>query len=272
MLIGPVISLQDPIILSTNKSILFDYRDSTNGRGSFASYNELDIQGRDQLTKTDHGSGTIKKEMLFGTNRTIYLDQDSYFVRTSVDVSANSNIEYAPRPMTIGTGYYVAHPLHLNSRLGDKIQIKNYASETSMVQETKDATAINGNLKAETLTIDSYNGNYLDFGGIFIKNSGKVTDGTTHVGMLHSNTHDTHFDKSAWGIADIDIDEVYSGTFSLGTNMSLFWPVTQVIGDEDWLPCSCYEGWDDMNIHDQRYHSAKGFFDYNTCPFPYCKP
>ena len=30
------------------------------------------------------------------------------------------------------------------------------------------------------------------------------------------------------------------------------------------------ESWNDMTIHDQRYHSAKGFFDCTSCPFPYC--
>lgn len=29
--------------------------------------------------------------------------------------------------------------------------------------------------------------------------------------------------------------------------------------DYPWLPCVCNAGWDDMAIHDQRYHSAKGF-------------
>jgi hypothetical protein len=36
----------------------------------------------------------------------------------------------------------------------------------------------------------------------------------------------------------------------------------------DWLPCSCNAGWDDMVIHDTRYHSAKGFFDCTSCRPP----
>jgi len=41
---------------------------------------------------------------------------------------------------------------------------------------------------------------------------------------------------------------------------------------DDWLPCSCL-GWDSMPIHDQRYHSAKDFFDCTSClpPAP-CAP
>ena len=37
-----------------------------------------------------------------------------------------------------------------------------------------------------------------------------------------------------------------------------------------WLPCPCQDGWNDMDIHDQRYHSAEGFFDSNNCSLPKC--
>lgn len=30
--------------------------------------------------------------------------------------------------------------------------------------------------------------------------------------------------------------------------------------------------WNNMVINDQRYHSANGFFDCTSCPFPYCAP
>lgn len=272
MLIGPVVS-EDPIILNVSKGIFFDYTDSTNGMGSFASYDELASQGQDQLKKTDHGSGTLEKKTFIGSNRTIYVDQDSYLILASSAISAKSSMDYAPRSMTLGTGYYVSHPLHFNLHLDDKIQIKNYASETSMVHEIRYATAVNKYLKAETTTADLYDGNYYDLGRSFMGLSGKVTEGTTHIEMLHSDTHDRHPGKSAWSIAKSYLDEVYSGTFSLNTSMSVNWPVIRKVGDDGWLPCdSCGGGWDEMNIHDQRYHGAEGFFDFSTCRFPYCKP
>lgn len=40
----------------------------------------------------------------------------------------------------------------------------------------------------------------------------------------------------------------------------------------EWLPCSCQAGWNDMDLHDTRYHSAKGFFDCMNCmPSAPCK-
>jgi len=275
MLIGPVASLisDNDIFINVTQNILFNYSDSINGSGSFASNNEFGILGREQLKKTDSGSGTIKKEMLIDSNLTAHIDigdNDSIHLRTSVGVLANRIMDYAPRTMTIGSGYYVANPVHFNSRLCDMIQIKNYPSETSMIQEIKYETAINGSLKAITKSVDSIDeGDYgygtFYSGWIYMNHSGKVTDGTTHIGVVHSDTHDRHWDKSAWSIANLDVDEVYSGTFGLETAMSLFWPVAESVEEDSWLPC-CFEGWKAMP---QLYQEAagkdtKGIFDC-TC-------
>ena len=64
--------------------------------------------------------------------------------------------------------------------------------------------------------------------------------------MVHSDTHDKHYDKGTWSIADIDLDEVYTGTFDLKTNMSLSWPVVSVVSEDPWLPC-CFGGWKNMS-------------------------
>ena len=47
----------------------------------------------------------------------------------------NSSMVYEPQTMSIGNGYYAAHPVNFNSLLGEKTQIKNYASKTSMGQK-----------------------------------------------------------------------------------------------------------------------------------------
>jgi hypothetical protein len=72
------------------------------------------------------------------------------------------------------------------------------------------------------------------------------------------------------------MDEDYKGSFSLTKKMDVILKKTTDYGDyetnidgfyEDypWLPCACNAGWGDMTIHDQRYHSAKGFFDCTAC-------
>jgi hypothetical protein len=244
LLIGPVNSEDLGYIA---KGISFNYGDNTYGKGSFSSYNELS----NELKETDYGSGTIEKEKLIRSNQAIYFDQDSYYrVLASIALSTNTSMNYAPGNMTIGTRYYVDHPLLFNSRLGNIVQVKNYASETSIAQEIERASAIRGDLKAGTITSHTYNGNYLDLGWSSMILSRKVTNGTTHIGVMHSNTHDEHPDKSAWGITDLGIDDVYSGTFILNTNLTLSWPVINRLSTDQWLPC-CFGGWNNISFIDK---------------------
>ncbi|VVB63599.1 Uncharacterised protein [uncultured archaeon] len=75
------------------------------------------------------------------------------------------------------------------------------------------------------------------------------------------------------------LDEDYRGSFNLTKKMAVDIVKTTDFGyyeanyegvyeDYPWLPCLCNTGWEDMDIHDQRYHSAKGFFDCATCKIP----
>lgn len=67
----------------------------------------------------------------------------------------------------------------------------------------------------------------------------------------------------------------YVGDFEINRKLHMNsiisdWSIGVGAGNYDWLPCTCQRGWDDMDLHDQRYHSAKGFFDCTACPTPYC--
>ena len=116
-------------------------------------------------------------------------------------------------------------------------------------------------------------------------------DGSAHLGV-------TLADVSLADVSDVDnvmggisgitktkaksivlMDEDYKGSFNLTKKMAVIIAKTTDYGDYDtnedgfhndypWLPCLCNAGWDDMVIHDQRYHSAKGFFDCTTCSPP----
>lgn len=78
----------------------------------------------------------------------------------------------------------------------------------------------------------------------------------------------------------------YVGDFQIARKLHMYddldlW--TYAYGDTagyDWLPCLCQSGWNDLTLHDARYHSAApnkylhgpGFFDCTACPTPYCLP
>ncbi len=109
-------------------------------------------------------------------------------------------------------------------------------------------------------------------------------DGSAHLGVILNDVR-----GGIGGIATskaddtVLMDEDYRGSFNIGKKMAVNIVKTTDYADYDqnyegyeyedypWLPCLCNTGWDDMAIHDTRYHSAKGFFDCTACPTPYCK-
>jgi hypothetical protein len=72
------------------------------------------------------------------------------------------------------------------------------------------------------------------------------------------------------------MDEYYSGTFRVTKNLGLeadgsisdYGEASESINAINWLPCSCNAGYDGMDLHDKRYHSAEGFFNFSTLQQP----
>lgn len=262
--------------------------ESISGIGSFSAYNNIIAEGPHadsrihtrladlSLQKRIHGSGSIQEEMLVKSNESsmIQINPNIDYVYALIAVLGNSSMVYGPQTVPIGKGYYATHPVNFNSLLGDKTQIKNHASETSISQETKYANAINMDLAA------SVEDDHFDAGGGLSKGlarslmnlDGGITIGTTHIGMLQGNIGTLDFGKNAWHKANINVDEDYVGTFNFATEMNLTMPVSRIVGDDSLLPC-CYGGWDTMNYEDQKGFGAstKGIFDC-TCSKVLTKP
>lgn len=271
--IGPTMSA-DPLG-ERSEGILFNYEDSINGYGTFGSYNKVTAQGPHadariqnrlanvSLQKMNHGSGTVERETIISSSESIQIDPDMTYAYALIAALSNISMVYEPQTMSIGNGYYVTHPVNFNYLLSDKTQLKNYASETSMVQETKYAKGINMDLAASVE--DDYSDD-MSLTRSLMNLEGSVTGGTAHIGMLQGNTGALDFGKSAWHEPDINIDEDYTGTFNFATEMNLTLPVTRIVGGDSWLPCGSV-GWVDMMYSDKKGFGAdaKGVFDC-TCP------
>jgi hypothetical protein len=278
VLVGIVMSA-DPL-QETSKGVQFNYEDSINGHGNFASYNKISAQGPHadarvqnklanvSLQKMDHGSGSVEKETIMKSNESsmIQIDPDMTYAYALIAVLENNSMVYKPQTMSIGNGYYLTHPVNFNSLLGDKTQIKNYASETSMGQEIKYAHAINMDLMANVEDDYSYTGASKGLARSLMNLNGGVTSGTAHIGMLQGNIGTLDFGKSAWHNPNITIDEVYTGTFVFATKMNLTLPVTKIVSEDSWLPC-CSGDWVDMTYSYKKDFGVdvKGIFDC-TCP------
>jgi len=260
-----------------SKGVLFSYEDSIFGYGNFVSNNKIVAQGPHAdarvhgrladvyLQKMTHGSGSIERESIITSTESTksQISPDVVYNYGLIAALDNHSMVYGPQTMSIGTGYYATHLVNFNSLLGDKTQIKNYASKTSMGHEINYAHAINMDLVA------SVEDDYFDTGDAksltrtLMNLEGDVTDGTAHLKMLQGGTRRS---KIGWSNPDIDIDQIHTGTFNFATKMNLTVPVYKSVSEDSWLPC-CSGGWDGMNYNDKKSFgaSAKGVFDC-TCP------
>ena len=275
MLVGLAMSA-DPLE-ERSKGVLFSYEDSVIGHGNFVSNNKIVAQGPHAdprvlsrladvyLQKMNHGSGSIERESIITSNESTksQITPDVIYAFGLIAALDNNSMVYEPQTMSIGTGYYANHPMNFNSLLGDKIQIKNYASKTSMGQEINYAHGINMDLVASVE--DDYSGwePAKSLTKTFMNLIGGVTSGTAHLEMLQGGSRKS---KSAWINPDIDVDQVYTGTFEFATKMNLTVPVYKSVSEDYWLPC-CSGGWEDMIYSDKKDFGtdAKGIFDC-TCP------
>ena len=140
-----------------------------------------------------------------------------------------------------------------------------------------------------TLNSDVYNyEGFIEAGNSTIGSSMDINsrfDGSAHLGVTLNDVR-----GGIGGIANFKadstalMDEDYRGSFNLSKKMAVNIVKTADYADNDqnyegyeyedypWLPCLCNTGWNDMAIHDTRYHSAKGFFDCTSCmPSAPCK-
>jgi hypothetical protein len=282
MLVGLAMAA-DPLE-ERSKGVRFGYEDSVNGYGDFGSYTEIAAQvphddgHRDRfanvyLQKRDHGSGSIERESIIISNESLINQTipDMIYAFGLIATLDSNSMVYSPQNISLGRGYYATHPLNFNSLLSDKTQIKNYASETSMVQETQYAMAISRNLLAQ-VEYDHYNDTdetpSKGLARSLMNLDMSVTSGTAHIGMLQGNIStldslDPY--RSAWYKPNIAIDEDYTGTFNLTTKMNLTLPVSKIVSEDSWLPC-CSDGWEDMVNLDKKGFGidTTGIFDC-TC-------
>jgi hypothetical protein len=203
---------------------------------------------------------------------------------SSILMNEDNKVTYSPTTMAVGSRFYDFHPIKFNSLLKEENLIKNRGGGNSMQNGIEYAHVLDKKLDTLVNVFED-----VDDPSITSMNvSENVTEGRAHIGVLQANPDaiseiETNpetgeeetfaFAKSAWRKPQIYVDEDYFGNFHIEKKMNI---ATEVADDDytddyDWLPCTCNSGWDDMDLHDTRYHSARGFFDCTAYPTPYCK-
>jgi hypothetical protein len=247
---------------------------------------ENSTDGSQILSVSDLSSGTgaySHNSTIYAQNNTIW-SQSGEFSYSDLDITAkeDTNAVYSEMNLQFPGSFRVKS---IRSLWKDQTCSKNYAGIISMNAFFDYAR----NLHKESTTIlhsdvNDYNG-FLGTTNSTIGSSMNINskfDGSAHLG--------TTLDDVRGGIGGITnsranstvlMDEDYRGSFNLTKKMAVIVKSTIGYGDIDtnsdgydgdypWLPCACNAGagWGDMVIHDQRYHSAKGFFDCTSCLGP----
>lgn len=275
-----------------DRNVSFSFEQTVQGNGYYMTYKYAKA-GNAEFKDYAHGSGSLDSESILTT----YNKTHQYHLWNADwnDASANciqfketTHAVYAPTRIAIGTGYYAVNPLNYDSLIKEKTWIKNRLAGSEMQNEVEYAHKLDKDLSALVKDWTNFTYDPLFQSNALTQMSLKedVGEGKIHIGVLQAASDlvgtlpVTTLQTApagvggkigtAWHKPAVEIDEDYFGTYHVEKNMTLSVPYSRNKPTYDWLPCSCNEGWNDMVIHDQRYHSAKGFFDCTSCPFPYC--
>ena len=270
-----------------DKNVSFSFEQSVQGNGYYMTYKYARM-GNTEFKDYAHGSGSLDNEAVltsYTADHKYHLwnaDWNDYNV-SCIQYKETTHAVYAPARIAIGTGYYAVNPLNYDSLIMEKTWIKNRLAGSEMQNEVEYAHKLDKDLSVtvKDFTNFTYDPLFKSNAVTQMKIKEDVSEGKIHIGALQANSNfvgtlgnnvlrGPH--ATAWYQPAVEIDEDYFGTYHVEKNMTLSVPYSKNGPLYDWLPCSCNEGWNDMVIHDQRYHSAKGFFDCTSCPFPYCKP
>ena len=268
------------------KNVSFSFEQTVQGNGYYMTYKYAKM-GNTEFKDYAHGSGSLDNEAVlasYDATRKYHLwnaDWNDYNM-SCIQYKETTHAVYAPTRIAIGTGYYAVNPLNYDSLIKEKTWVKNRLAGTSMQNEVEYAHKLDKDLSvvAKDFTNFTYDPLFKSNAITQFKIKEDVGEGKIHIGVLQANSDTSgtipnslsSMAVTAWKNPAVEIDEDYFGTYHVEKNMTLSVPYSRNKPSYDWLPCSCNEGWNDMTIHDQRYHSAKGFFDCTSCPFPYCNP
>ena len=269
-----------------DKNVSFSFEQSVQGNGYYVTYKYAKM-GNTEFKDYAHGSGSLDNEAILTSYQSDHkshlwnADWNDHNV-SCIQYKETTHAVYAPTRISIGTGYYAVNPLNYNSLIKEKTWVKNQLAGTSMQNEVEYAHKLDKDLRvlAKDFTNFTYDPLFTSNAITQMNIKEDVGEGKIHIGVLQANSDGTaripnslnSMAVTAWKKPAVEMDEDYFGTYHVEKNLTMNVPYSRQAVGCDWLPCSCNEGWNDMALHDQRYHSAKGFFDCTSCPFPYCKP
>jgi hypothetical protein len=271
-----------------DKNASFSFEQSVQGNGYFMT-NKYAKMGNAEFKDYAHGSGSLDNEAMLASydmTRKSHLWNKEWndYNLSCIQYKETTHALYSPTRIALGTGYYAVNQLNYVSLMKEKTWLKNRLSGTSMENEVEFAHKFDKDLSAVAKDFSNFTYDPLFKSNAFsqMKIKEDVGEGKSNFGVLQASSDligslpvttlttapviTGRKPGTAWYKPAVEIDEDYFGTYHVEKNMTIAVPYSKSTEPmNEWLPCICNAGWNDMVIHDTRYHSAKGFFDCTTC-------
>jgi hypothetical protein len=277
-------------LVTTTQGSVYESDQSVTGTGLANIYNNLAV-----VNPKDNSQVLNLKILTSGTgdyshDSYVYVQNNSMtgnhgdFVSFDHKITAkdDSSAVYTPVSFQFPGSFKVKT---IKSLWKDQTCAKNYAGMISIDSLFDYAKALRKKSTITMYSVDHTYQAYLASENSTTKSSMDITsdfDGSAHLGVTLADVRGGISGiTKAKADGTVLMDEDYRGSFNLTKKMAVNIKKTTAYGyyeknyeglfdkkkldDYPWLPCACNAGWDDMTIHDQRYHSAKEFFDCTTC-------
>lgn len=195
------------------------------------------------------------------------LDQSSS-ENSSIHLDSQNNISGAPVSLSVGSGYYLSHPIEYGSGMGSRTQMINKDSATSMSHDVDYAHGIEGETEfGVSSSRNSRDGpGYAEYDGsasIHMMIDENVTDGKINIGVLQGGDG-TGPAASARKAPSLEMEEEYVGTYHIHKNMTVTSPHSLMRLGDGWLKC-CSGGYFDVLGQDHLpVISADDVFGYDS--------
>jgi hypothetical protein len=210
------------------------------------------------------GSGHYSYDSTLQFQNFSYSDPDNSYVTAGQKIELQENTSFAYSPVMLNNiGGFRAGPI--KSLYNDLVTTGN-SGGTIMSVGFDNTRTLSKDLHTKTSGVTNLE-NILQSGGYF------ETSMKYDVAFTGTEKQGVSFKESDKKTPTRMVDESYSGTFKIAKNLDIKasltnWDYGETSEDPNainWLPCACFQGYDSMDLTDQRYHSAKDFFDCTSC-------
>ncbi|VVB71366.1 Uncharacterised protein [uncultured archaeon] len=294
---GNFVAYENPTTIE-ERNLTFNMEQNVSGNGFFSAYkyslmpDDLGPAGHKnngvEAKMKAHGSGKMDMASIMYAessylNRTWIngaYDEDGKIIEDEEDSTSiiqtkeDGQMTHSPSALTVGSGYYTAHPLIFKSLFSDETKIMNRDTFSSIHNRVERAQGLDINLETD-----------LDYKNTSMNLNEDMINGNAHFSAIRraGNSVDPENDDSeedetdeaeppvlgpamkAWHEPTLMMETDYTGTYHIETNLKLYTEEEDPDEEEDyWLPC-CSGGFLDMNLLEQfEKKSARGIFDC-TC-------